>query len=355
MSDRLGHFRKLRDLHEVWTKGKPDFVNWLCEADHIDVIGHAIGMNLQLQSRADDTNTQDQFIDLICRGNDGDVTRDKAVLIAVTLDLSLDAHVGKVLDAVHDIEEGVAVWLAAPFTMSHRHALRQLNRITKDGLSFFGVEVTLWCINDSEPALWMDVVAKPDEWHVPVTPRHDDKKEKKVEAKNKTKEKGREEKTIQKEHEESSQMVYWRVLRSYAHQQNDFLLTPMDDNNPSQVLFDIGSHHFVFVVTMNERQSLLIVSLVCHGARSHELFKGLRQSRQKIEWELGMSLHWGTHDAERNEGCVSLHKEGVNVTNRDGWQEQYRWLMASLASLERVFRPYIRLLESKNNSRRLSG
>lgn len=342
MSDRLGHFRKLRDLHEVWSNGKPDFVNWLCEGDHIDVIGHAIGMNLQLQSRADDTNKHEQFIDLICRGNDGDVTRDKAVLIAVTMDLSLDAHVGKVLDAVQDIEEGVAVWLAAPFTMSHRHALRQLNRITKDGLSFFGVEVALWCINDSKPALWMDVVAKPNEWNVPLTKLHDDNKknEEKTEAKNKPKEKGREEKTI--DDVKFSQMAYWRVLRNYAHQQDAFLLPPTDDDNPSRVLFDMGSSHFVFMVTMNEKKSLLIVSLVCHGAHSHEMFKRLCQSRQKIEWELGMRLHWGAHDAERNEGRVSLHKKGVNVTNRDGWHEQYNWLMASLASLERVFRPHIR-------------
>src|SRR5690606_2955097 len=56
------------------------------------------------------------------------------------------------------------VWVAQKFTDEHRSTLDWLNEITDQKFNFFGLEVELWKIGDSEIAPKFNVVCKPNDW-----------------------------------------------------------------------------------------------------------------------------------------------------------------------------------------------
>lgn len=56
------------------------------------------------------------------------------------------------------------VWIAKEFRDEHLEALNLLNHRTGEDTQFFGVEVELWKIDDSRPAVNFKLVATPNEW-----------------------------------------------------------------------------------------------------------------------------------------------------------------------------------------------
>ena len=55
------------------------------------------------------------------------------------------------------------VWIAKQFTDEHRAALDWLNSKTEVNISFFGLEVELWRIGNSEPAPKFNIVSKSEQ------------------------------------------------------------------------------------------------------------------------------------------------------------------------------------------------
>lgn len=56
------------------------------------------------------------------------------------------------------------VWIASRFTDEHRAALDWLNAVTSEDISFFGLEIELWRIENSPMAPKFNVVCKPNDW-----------------------------------------------------------------------------------------------------------------------------------------------------------------------------------------------
>ena len=73
-------------------------------------------------------------------------------------------HLGKLLTYAAGFDANVAVWIAKEFKDEHREALDLLNHRTGEDTQFFGVEVELWKIDDSRPAVNFKLVATPNEW-----------------------------------------------------------------------------------------------------------------------------------------------------------------------------------------------
>ena len=56
------------------------------------------------------------------------------------------------------------VWIAKEFRDEHREALDLLNHRTDEETGFFGVEVEIWKIDESRPAVNFKLVSTPNEW-----------------------------------------------------------------------------------------------------------------------------------------------------------------------------------------------
>ena len=56
------------------------------------------------------------------------------------------------------------VWIAERFTDEHRAALDWLNEVTNSEINFFGLEIELWRIGESNIAPKFNIVSQPNDW-----------------------------------------------------------------------------------------------------------------------------------------------------------------------------------------------
>jgi hypothetical protein len=61
------------------------------------------------------------------------------------------------------LDASSVVWVATNFTEEHQKALDWLNDHTTEEISFYGVQIELWQIDDSKPAVRFNVVSRPNE------------------------------------------------------------------------------------------------------------------------------------------------------------------------------------------------
>ncbi len=143
------------DLSEVWPNEATDFTPWL-EAN-ISVLGGALGMDLEVQAREAPVGAY--RLDLLARDGSG-----RTVIIENQLGSTDHNHLGQVLTYMAGFDANVIVWIAKKFRDEHAEALGLLNRRTGEDTEFFGIEVELWSIDKSRPAVNFNLVTAPNEW-----------------------------------------------------------------------------------------------------------------------------------------------------------------------------------------------
>ena len=143
------------DLRDIWTNEATDFTPWL--ADNLSELGKALGLDLELESR--EAPVGGYSLDVLARDGSG-----RPVIIENQLSSTDHTHLGQLLTYAAGFDANVIVWIAQEFRDEHREALDLLNHRTDEGTEFFGVEVELWKIGDSLPAVNFNLVATPNEW-----------------------------------------------------------------------------------------------------------------------------------------------------------------------------------------------
>ena len=144
------------ELREVWSDEAAEFTPWL--AENISVLGEALSMDLEVEAR--EASVGGYALDILAR----DVESNRQVVIENQLGATDHDHLGKLLTYAAGFDANVIVWVAKNFRDEHREALDLLNRRTGEDTEFFGIEVELWRIDDSRPAVNFNLVATPNEW-----------------------------------------------------------------------------------------------------------------------------------------------------------------------------------------------
>ena len=143
------------DLREVWPKEAADFTPWL--AENIAELGGALGMDLEIEAREAPVGAYQ--LDLLARDGSG-----RAVVIENQLGITDHNHPGQLLTYMAGFDANVIVWIAKKFRDEHAEALSLLNRRTGEGTEFFGIEVELWSIDKSRPAVNFNLISAPNDW-----------------------------------------------------------------------------------------------------------------------------------------------------------------------------------------------
>ena len=152
----LGTIKREDDLRSVWEHEAADFTPWL--AENIERLSNALGMGLEVE--AQEAPVGSYSLDILAR----DVENNRQVVIENQLEGTDHDHLGKLLTYTAGFDANVIVWIAKKFRDEHREALDLLNRRTGEDTAFFGVEVELWTIDDSRPAVKFNPVATPNDW-----------------------------------------------------------------------------------------------------------------------------------------------------------------------------------------------
>jgi len=151
---RVGQIESV-DIRAVWADEARDLTPWL--AENPDLLGEALGMDLEFEGQ--EVSVGPFSADLLFRAGDG-----AAVVVENMINPTDHDHLGKIITYAAGLDAACAVLVAERFRPEHRSALEWLNRHSTDEVSFFGIELEVWKIGDSDPAPRLDVVVQPDEW-----------------------------------------------------------------------------------------------------------------------------------------------------------------------------------------------
>ena len=161
---QLGHLERV-DLETRWTGDGCGFAPWFLDPDRLRRLGDALGLRLEPLPGA--LTAGPRRAGLVCR----DAAGGAEAAIESQRGESANAHLGALLVRAAESRAETAIWVAERFSEEHRAAVDCLNRAGGETAGLFAVEMGLWRIGDSRPALRFDVVAAPETWLPPEPKR----------------------------------------------------------------------------------------------------------------------------------------------------------------------------------------
>lgn len=316
----LGKLEKITNLRSIWADEARNFTPWLASPENLSQLAVAIGFGVDgLVAEKVEENVGDFFADIIARdGSGGEVGR---ILIENQFGRTDHDHLGKLLtytSGVPDVK--TVVWISEFFRPEHRAALDWLNRHTGTGVAFFGIEIELWRIGESDPAPRFNVVARPNDWERGIA-------ETVLGGKS----------TLDKLY-----VKYWSALGVCLRNRRSPL-------NPQKALpqnwtnFKIGRSNFVLAAAALG-SGCIRAELAMTGLTGNASFEALLPMRGAIDAEYGEGLEWDPMPG-RKQTKVSESRDDVDIWDEKGWPEQHNWLAERLERLNRVFRERIRVLD----------
>ena len=117
----------------LWAHEALDFTPWL--AAHLDLLGEAIGLRLELTAREHPVGQLS--LDILARDTQADVR----VAIENQLAAADLSHLGQLITYATGSDAPVAVWVATAFRRELADALQRLNEWTRDDVRFFAVQL----------------------------------------------------------------------------------------------------------------------------------------------------------------------------------------------------------------------
>lgn len=311
----LGQLQKVELLRNAWPDEARDFTPWLARSEHIKLLGDAINLDLEVEG-------QEQCVgrfsaDILCK----DTATGNWVLVENQLERTNHRHLGQLLTYAAGLDAVTIVWIAARFTDEHRAALDWLNKATREGIDFFGLEVELWQIGDSEIAPKLNVVSSPNDWtdrvktaketaFLPLTPA------------------------------KKLQLDFWLSFREYLNTQgSSFRPSKPYAQNFMPIAIGRDGFHLSAVACKSE----LRVQLVMNDSNAKCYFAQLLALKSEIECELGEPLSW--YNPDDNRELRLFLRTSADLDDRAQWPNYHEWLRTKLDALRRIFAERVKLLE----------
>ena len=308
------------DLSEVWENEPQHFTPWLAKEENLTLLGEALGIELELE--AQEINVGNFRADILCKN-----TVDASwVLIENQLEPTDHRHFGQILTYAAGLDAATVIWIAKVFRREHCAVLDWQNRITDRRYRFFGIEVKVWQIEDSPPAIQFEVVSSPNDWSRGVNEN----------TQRATKE--------QLSETSKSHLRFWTGLREYIADKGSSLNCPT--SGPSRyTVFSIGRGGFsmeTHLVPTNKKTS---IRLCVDGDNAEAYFWLLQEQQVAIEKAFGETLEWNELPGNKR-SRISLTKVDTDPLDEGDWTNQFEWFRVKLERFDKVFRPIIKNLNA---------
>lgn len=316
---RLGTLTKV-DLRSIWTHEATEFTPWLANEESIALLGEAIGIALEVE--AQEKNVGPFKADILCKN----LADNTWVLVENQLERTDHTHLGQLMTYAAGLHAVTIVWVAARFTEEHRAALDWLNEITSTDFNFFGLEVELWRIGDSQTAPKFNVVCKPNDWSRSVSG-----------AASRLGSQGLTE-------TQAIQLEYWRRFQEVLVDRGE-TIRPVTPRAQNSLNYPIGRSCFYLSVFANTRENRIGVILTLGGEQAKTHFRMLARDKHKFAQSFPGKLSWDERP-EKNQCHISSQWPDANPTERGAWPDQHQWLAEQLEAFHKIFRQPIRALNA---------
>ena len=131
---------------------------WVAEENNLELLGDTLGLDIELEDI--EVRIGKFSADIVAL----DRSSNRNIIIENQLEKTNHDHLGKIITYGAGKNAGIVIWICKKIQQEHRKGLDYLNDISIEDYSFFGIEMELWKIGDSEPAPKFNIVVSPNEW-----------------------------------------------------------------------------------------------------------------------------------------------------------------------------------------------
>ena len=312
------HFGRLEevDLRAGWLDEARDFTPWLAQIENLEILGDALGM--ELESVSTEQGVGPYKADILAR----DPATNTYVLIENQLEKTDHSHLGQIITYSAGLEAKTVVWIARKFTDEHRAALDWLNQISEESLNFFGIEVELWRIGDSSPAPRFNVVSKPNEWTKSI---HASRQPSELTD------------------SQGIQLEYWSGFNEYLESVCS-KLKPRKPYPQNWIAYGIGKSGFTLAAKIHQREKWIDVEIWVGGQHKNEYFQQIKENFEQVAAEkLNPHIEW-IYRPERIDHLIRLVRPMTDPADTSEWHEQFEWIENNLKMFREFFSPIIKSL-----------
>ncbi len=288
-----------------WTNEAKDFTPWL--ASNIGELNKALGLELEVENI--EVAAGPYSADILAK----DTGTGKYVIIENQLEKTNHDHLGKAITYASVLDASTIIWIAIEFTEEHKKSLDWLNDHTNEEISFYGVQLELWQIDDSKAALKFNIISKPN-----------------LAIRQAARSKAIEDLSENKKF----QYKYWNKLREKLAKTKKIpsLQTPRP-----QYWFDVslGRSNIFLSNTCNTEENTVSVRVYIGNKIADTMLPYLKSRKDEIESSLGEKLIWNPNPDNRDKVIVLSHE--TDFSNDLKVEESLDWLVSKNVKFREVF------------------
>jgi hypothetical protein len=312
MTIDLGEIHKLR-VRDHWKHEEQVFTPWLAKEENIARLAEAIGLELQVEGV--EVPVGPFSADVLAKDTSGNY-----VVIENQFGKTDHDHLGKLLTYAATLGATSVVWIAEQFTDEHRKTIEWLNDRVSEELSLYAVEIELWQIDQSKPALRFNVLSQPTEISRQATA---------------VKSAG------QITDVKKLQLDFWTAVRDELLKKK---VVPTAQAARPQYWFDVslGRSNVVLSNIANTADNRIGIRVYIGNKIANLALPQLEAERSAIEAEIGERLEWNPNP-EKQDKVIRLER-AADLSNRDKWPEYVSWLVDKVEKFKRAFGPRVKKL-----------
>lgn len=307
-------------LRDCWENEATDFTPWLAEDDNIALLADALGLT-ELEVKAQEEHVGPFRADILCK----DPSTDKLVLIENQLEKTDHNHLGQILTYAAGLDAVTIIWIAEKFTEEHRAAIDWLNRITDKDFNFFGIEIQLIKIGDSDAvAPIFNIIAKPNGWSKDVRNSSQNTSDKPTKG-------------------QSVKYEFWSAFCEYMSNNPSKLFKTQSPSQDHWMNIAIGRSHFQISLLINTRENKATVQMYMTDDSDKIYFDALVKNREEAEKEIGSKLEWRRLDGKKA-STIDIYLMNCDFSNPTKQQEVFAWYKDYTERYIKYFKPIIKKL-----------
>ena len=315
MTGPLGRLVRIENLRSEWPREDIDFTPWLAQHENLTILAETVGLDLQLETQ--EKNVGPFRADILCR----DTSNDSWVLVENQLERTDHTHLGQLLTYGAGLHAVTIIWIAQRFTEEHRAALDWLNEITHETFRFFGLEIELWKIGDSPSAPKFNIVSQPNDWSRQVQER------------------------ARKTGSEFSELYYeyWAAFLNTAAASG--LRLPQNPRASYAIRIPLGLKQADLHIGVSQRDGNAGTWIVLRTPTAQAAYDALIAQKDEIESALPEPPEWTRSYLSYGTAQIAYRLTGLDLTNRDDWARQHRFLADRAVALYTVFQPLLAAMD----------